>query len=287
MPAVLLEQLRAAGVNKTVIEDTLSDHDKTRLLEYLRRSHGAAESKTKITLTRKQTSEIKKADSTGKSRTIQVEVRKKRVFVKRESGDTTTLSAAEAQPASVDAHEVELREQEERRQDELAARQAAELAEKQEQERRLAEQREAETRAAEEQARAAAAAAQAPAATPVTTLHKPSVPGAGDKKAKKPVKQVTVWSDESAKKRTIKTRGGVPGASGWHSRGGGRHRAGSVAEAAPEHLATAEPMVREVHVPETITVAELAHKISLKATEVIKALMKLGQMVTINQVLDQ
>ena len=93
MPAVLLEQLRAAGVNKTVVEDTLSDHDKTRLLEYLRRSHGAAESKTKITLTRKQTSEIKKADSTGKSRTIQVEVRKKRVFVKRESGDTATLSS--------------------------------------------------------------------------------------------------------------------------------------------------------------------------------------------------
>jgi translation initiation factor IF-2 len=290
MPAVLLEQLRAAGVNKTVAEDTLSDHDKTRLLEYLRRSHGAAESKTKITLTRKQTSEIKKADSTGKPRTIQVEVRKKRVFVKRESGDTTTLTPAEALPTAVDAHEAEVREQEERRQDELAARQAAELAEKQEQERRLAEQREAEARAAEEQARAAAAAAaaqSAAAATPATTLHKPTMPGAGDKKGKKPVKQVTVWTDEGAKKRTIKTRGGVPGASGWHSRGGVRHRAGTQAEAAPEHVAAAEPTVREVHVPETITVAELAHKMSLKATEVIKALMKLGQMVTINQVLDQ
>jgi translation initiation factor IF-2 len=82
-PKVLLEQLRAAGVNKSVAEDTLTEQDKTRLLEYLRRAHGGGEAKQKITLTRKQTSEIKKADSSGKSRTIQVEVRKKRVFVKR------------------------------------------------------------------------------------------------------------------------------------------------------------------------------------------------------------
>jgi len=81
-PSVLLEQLRAAGVEKRVPEDALSEQDKSRLLEYLRRAHGSIEAKTKITLTRRQTSEIKKADSmTGKARTIQVEVRKKRVFV--------------------------------------------------------------------------------------------------------------------------------------------------------------------------------------------------------------
>ena len=84
-PQVLLEQLRAAGVNKKVAEDLLSEQDKTKLLEYLRKSHGAAEPKTKITLTRKETSAIRKADSSGKSRTIQVEVRKKRVFVKRDA----------------------------------------------------------------------------------------------------------------------------------------------------------------------------------------------------------
>ena len=65
-PKMLLEQLRAAGVNKTLAEDTLTEQDKTRLLEYLRKAHGAAEAKTKITLTRKQTSEIKKADASGK-----------------------------------------------------------------------------------------------------------------------------------------------------------------------------------------------------------------------------
>ena len=71
-PAVLLEQLRAAGVEKRAADDSLSESDKSRLLEYLRRSHGSAEPKNKITLTRKQSSEIiKKSDTSGKARTIQ------------------------------------------------------------------------------------------------------------------------------------------------------------------------------------------------------------------------
>jgi translation initiation factor IF-2 len=131
-PAVLLEQLKAAGVNKKLATDTLTEQDMTKLRDYLRKSHGsAAESKTKITLVRKQTSEIKKSDATGKSRTIQVEVRKKRVFVKREAGEGAP--AAEAAPAPVevvapppvDTHEQEVRDQEQRRQEELAAIQAA------------------------------------------------------------------------------------------------------------------------------------------------------------------
>src|SRR5215470_11568454 len=133
-PAQLLEQLRAAGVHKRVAEDVLSEQDKTKLLDYLRRSHGSAEPKNKITLTRKQTSEIiKKSDSSGKARTIQVEVKKKRIFVKREAEPGAPAPA-------IDAREAELREQERKRQEELAARQAAELAEKQERERKAAEQ---------------------------------------------------------------------------------------------------------------------------------------------------
>jgi len=285
-PKVLLEQLRAAGVNKTLAEDTLTEQDKTKLLDYLRRAHGAADGKTKITLTRKQTSEIKKADATGKSRTIQVEVRKKRVFVKREAGEGAPAPAAEPAPApTVDSRETELREEERRRNAALAERQAAELAEKQERERKVAELREAEQRAAEEQARAAAQAAAQPAAAD-TTLHKPKTAEAQEKKAKKPEKQVTIWKDESAKKRTIKTRGDVAGASGWHTPKGGRHR--HAEEVATKTLAApVEPLARELHIPETITVADLAHKMSVKAAEVIKVLMKLGQMVTINQVLDQ
>src|SRR2546421_10645000 len=133
----LHEQLRAAGVNKRVPEDSLTDGDKSRLLEYLRKTHGSAESKNKITLTRKQTSEIRKTDATGKYRTVQVEVRKKRVFVKRDPAEVTAAAvAAEAPPPSpaapsVDVRELELREEEARREQQLAELQAAELREKQ------------------------------------------------------------------------------------------------------------------------------------------------------------
>ena len=86
-PQLLLEQLRAAGVTKSDVVDTVTEGDKAHLLDYLRKMHGggAEEGKTKITLTRKQTGEIRKTDSTGKSRTIQVETRKKRTYVKRDA----------------------------------------------------------------------------------------------------------------------------------------------------------------------------------------------------------
>ncbi|HPA92122.1 MAG TPA: translation initiation factor IF-2, partial [Quisquiliibacterium sp.] len=94
------------------------------------------------------------------------------------------------------------------------------------------------------------------------------------------------WHEEGAKRRALKTRGDSGGASGWRSGSkGGRHR--DHRDEAPSGPMSNEPVVREVHVPETISVADLAHKMSLKATEVIKKLMQLGQMVTINQVLDQ
>ncbi len=296
-PSVLIEQLRAAGVEKRVAEDSLSEQDKARLLEYLRKSHGSVEPKNKITLMRKQTSEIKKSDAMGKARTIQVEVRKKRVFVKRDPSElAAAASAAEmpappaAEPAAAavpvrsagpDAKELQLREEEYRRQQQLSEIQAAELREKQERERRESEQKQAER-----------AAPGAPAgATPDTvgTLHAPKAgePKA-DKKAKK-VKQTTILRDDSARRRAIKTRGDMGGGvGGWHGRGGGRHRRSGAAVTGETPFAQpTEPVVRDIAVPETITVGELAHRMSVKAAEVIKALMKLGSMATINQVLDQ
>jgi len=282
-PSVLLEQLRAAGVEKRVPEDSLTDTDKSRLLEYLRRTHGSAEAKNKITLTRKQTSEIRKTDASGKYRTVQVEVRKKRVFVKRDPAEVTAAAvAAEAPPPpppAVDDKEIELREEEARRQQQLAELQAAELREKQERERKEAEQKAAE---------AAAAAANAAGPAAVTTLHAPK-PAADAKVEKKPkkAKPTTVLRDDSARRRTIKTRGDAGGGvAGWHARGGNRHRPAAGADAST-FAAPTEPVVREIPVPETITVGELAHRMSVKAAEVIKALMKLGTMATINQVLDQ
>ncbi len=279
-PSVLLEQLRAAGVHKRVAEDVLSEQDKTKLLEYLRKAHGSSEPKNKITLTRKQTSEIiKKSDASGKARTIQVEVKKKRVFVKRDAEPGAAADTSPSSAPAIDTREAELREQERRRQEELAARQAAELAEKQERERKLA--REAEQKPGE-------AKAPTPGAAD-TTLHKPKVAPGAEKKGAKKAKEVKVWKDESVKRRTIKTRGDVQGASGWHTPKGARHKtaAAPATEAAQQFSAPAEPVVREVMVPETITVGDLAHKMSVKAAEVIKVLMKLGSMATINQVLDQ
>ena len=101
--AALLEQLQSAGVSKKSPEDALTEADKERLLEFLRTAHGtsAAGERKKITLTRKSTSEIKQADASGKARTIQVEVRKKRVFVKRDDA-----SPAVEEPAGPSAEEL-------------------------------------------------------------------------------------------------------------------------------------------------------------------------------------
>src|SRR5450830_1904878 len=134
MPAdLLLTQLRSAGVEKSSESDPLSKEDKDRLLEHLRRVRGAAPEgeKKKIKLTRKETTEIKQADATGKSRTIQVEVRKKRTFVKRDEPAIEEAPVKAAAPV-IDQAEVERRAEEARRQAELIARQESDLREKQE-----------------------------------------------------------------------------------------------------------------------------------------------------------
>ncbi len=383
---VLLEQLKAAGVDKHAATDEISETDKEQLLLALRRAHGGDEApKRKLTLTRKQTTEIKQADATGKARTIQVEVRKKRVFVKRESAaDESGATAAELVPEAVviDEEQRRQRDQEETRQRELLERQAADLKEKQE---RLERERDREVAAAAEVARreedalreskhlaevnegpaegaaaseaksqaadAAKAAAdeaakaaeaarksaekqakarrsverevaelnramaerrkpqkKAPEAPPADaakagvtgTLHKAAGPAAeakgtaagAPKKHVKAEKLSSTWSEEANKRKGAKSprppAGGRTADRGWRgAKGGPRSRSGRGADSSASVAVSAEPIVREVHVPETITVADLAHKMSVKAAEVIKLLMKLGQMVTINQMLDQ
>ncbi|MEX0637675.1 MAG: translation initiation factor IF-2 associated domain-containing protein, partial [Burkholderiales bacterium] len=265
-PTVLLEQLRAAGVEKRAPDDSLTEGDKSRLLEYLRKSHGSVEPKNKITLTRKQTSEIiKKSDTSGRARTIQVEVRKKRVFVKRDPAELAAqestaqapppapVAAAPAGPAAptLDARERELREDEARRHEQLSALQAAEVREKQERERREAEQR-----AAEREAQVAIEKAQAqaqPGAAPAVegTLHAPRTGEAKPDKRPKKAKPTTTMRDDSVRRRTIKTRGDMGGGvAGWHARGGARHRGGVTAEQ-QTFSQPAEPVTREIAVPET------------------------------------
>ena len=333
MPAgALIEQLAAAGVAAKKEGDKLTEQDKTRLLDYLRKQHGAAaEPKKRITLTRKQTSEIKAPDSSGKARTIQVEVRKKRVLVRRdESGEPAPAAeevapvveaapveeppppveapvlmpapapatppapaAAPAATSHLSAAEIASREAESKKQQELFARQQEDIRRKQEDaERRKAKAEEAARVAAEAAAKAAAEAEAkaklAPGAKTEGTLHRPAAkPG---ERRDKPAKKATgpVFSEEAARKRALKLRGGDAAApstaAGWRQpKVGARHRD----EDGVETGTAAGPVVREIMVPETISVADLAHKMSVKAAELIKVLMKMGTMVTINQVLDQ
>jgi translation initiation factor IF-2 len=156
--ATLLEQLQSAGVAKATTDDALNDADKERLLDYLRTAHGTTGGeRKKITLTRKSTSEIKQADASGKARTIQVEVRKKRTFVQRD--DSTTEEQAQAAAAAEEA-ELVRREEEARAQADLMRQQEEELSEK----RRLREAEEQRVRADADAARVAAAEVAAKAA---------------------------------------------------------------------------------------------------------------------------
>lgn len=128
---LLIDQLKAAGVSKKASDDTLSEDDKTRLLTYLQEAHGHTDEKKKITLVRKQTSEIKKSDATGKARTIQVEVRKKRTFVKVDKAAEIVEpeKPVETTPQPIlNEGEVAKRRAEEERQSALLAKQAEEKA---------------------------------------------------------------------------------------------------------------------------------------------------------------
>ena len=152
-PELLLEQLRAAGVAKRDVTDELSETDKSRLFESLRAQRTQQE--RKISMTRKETSVIKQNDASGRAHTIQVEVRRKRVFVKNPQvlAEEQARMEAEARAEAARRAEEEAREAERRKAEEEARKKAAEEAERQ----RL----EAERRAAEERAEAARREAEA------------------------------------------------------------------------------------------------------------------------------
>ncbi|AEJ01866.1 translation initiation factor IF-2 [Nitrosomonas sp. Is79A3] len=329
LPAVLLEQLKAAGVKKALAEDSLTEQDKSQLLDYLRKTHGAAEIKSKVTLTRRQTSEIRKSDSTGRARTIQVEVRKRRVLTQPTTENIESAQVAIKSPdvisppvreAVIDAEQLALRSEEARKQAELIARQVEEI--KQKKARKKTEvtddinKKEEESKevtgetsvpakplpliSAETKDVTQSEAAkklepdqqtevQLPPGATDGTLHKPVVkPEEKADKKKKQAKQQVVWKDENTKKRGVKTRGDLSAGQGWRTR---RDKHSKPTHADDQNIhgfsAPTEPIVREIMVPETISVSALAQKMSVKAADVIKVLMKMGSMVTINQMLDQ
>ena len=294
----LLEQLASAGVKKDLTEETsLTEADKTKLLDFLKQSHGDGKSKSKITLKRRQTTEIKKSDSAGRSRTIQVEVRKKRVVVKKpepaveEKEAITVKDVAPSNDVSSDPKTTEQakRDLEAKRQAELRAIQAAEILQKEADKKKRQEKKDTAVQEAEAAKKEEIAAKSKPSEKKPAdkTLHSPITKDEAKKAIKKKANQARFEAE--SKKRGLKTRGdfvATGGRDSWRSGGKNRNRKNNQSgdntpAPAPEFVA------REIAVPETIAIAELAHKMSVKAAEVIKIFMKLGQMVTINQVIDQ
>lgn len=319
----LLQQLAEAGLKKNSVEDSVSNDEKMKLLEFLQRSHGKQGGGGKsITLKRKSVSELKLPGATGRtagtrggaSKTVSVEVRKRRTYAKPGEQDTAQLRAE--QEAERDALK---REAEERRRFEEEARQrAAEEKRKAEEEaRKQAEEdrRKAESDAAarrEAQAQEEKRKAEEEKKNPKTERKQPKFAEEPVAKAKVPVEAGPAEVEREAGKGSRPDKKRKPrgeGQPGKDDRGRGRYgrkelhvdstksglrkkksrHALQPAGAERKHgfeMPTA-PIVHEVRIPENITVGELAQQMAVKAGELIKALMGLGVMATINQTLDQ
>ncbi|GAB6389034.1 translation initiation factor IF-2 [Stutzerimonas marianensis] len=277
----LLQQMREAGLSHTSAEQVVTDNEKQALLAHLKSSHGAkVDEPRKITLQRKTTTKLK----VGGSKTISVEVRKKKTFVKRS-------------PDEIEAEKQ--RELEEQRAAEEAARQKAA-----EEARLLAEEeakREAERRAKEETV--VAATPEPVAQEPATPVVEPVAPAAPveERKKEEPRRSEKSRSDDDERRDrkqaqhrpSLKSkaplsrsvRSGEDDADGF--RRGGRGKSKLKKRNVHGFQSPTGPIVREVAIGETITVADLSQQMAIKAAEVIKFMFKMGSPVTINQVLDQ
>jgi translation initiation factor IF-2 len=296
----LLVQLDQAGIKVSGPDARISDDAKLELLTHLRRAHGSEDAggdgaPRKITLKRKTQSELKLASNQGRARTVNVEVRRTRNYIKRDvleerarvqqdEIESRKREAEEAARAASERAEAERRErerleaenrrrveeEESRRRAQEDARRAAEQRSRDDEARRTREREESERRVGERErplptpapaaVRERAAAPEAPAA-------------ADDKHTRYGRQELHVAGDVSSrykKKRRAKARMVPAAAEGKHG----------------FEMPTA-PVKREVGIGETVTVAELAQKMAVKATEVIKALMNMGVMATINQPIDR
>ncbi len=287
----LLAQLDQAGINVAGPEGVISEDAKLELLTHLRRSHGsgaagAGSAPARITLKRKTQSELKLASTQGRARTVNVEVRVKRTYVKRdvleeqnraqqEQLDAQRREVEEAQQAQQAKIEAERRERESL---ESANRRRAE--EEQARLRAIEEaRRQAEQRAQEETERQRRGGPEARREEPARPVHAPArdkaEPRAAEEERPKSAgrQELHIAGDVSArhkKKKRLKART-------------------APADSEPRHgfEKPTAPVKREVAIGATVTVADLAQKLAIKATEVIKVLMNMGVMATINQAIDQ
>ena len=313
----LLTQLNEAGLKKNGADELLKDAEKLKFLAFLRQSHGKAQGEDltnpkRVTLQRRTVSELKQGKTTGKAvKTISVEVRKKRTYVKRSELPETSeqrheveqarqaLEAQQKREAEALAAQLAQQQEEERQKAEAAERlrraESAALAAEQKRQSTVPEEPAAADQAAPippeplpaaqppaAKATDAAPAVAAPAPKPPAATPPPSIRGqaAGEdeRRARKKERDRTAEDGLGIDSLRTKTRVKKKLKSG---------RAAVIPESRHGFEKPTGPVVREVNVPDSISVADLAQRMSVKATEVIKTLMKMGVMATINQVLDQ
>src|SRR5262245_63527260 len=316
----LLVQLDQAGIKVDGPNARISDDAKLELLTHLRRSHGSGQegsAPNKITLRRKTQQEIKLASAQGRARTVNVEVRQKKTYIKRdvlqeqarqqqdevdarrrEADDAVRLEAErlEAERREHERMEAENRRriEEEANQKKRAAEEARQLAETQQRQREEQETREREAVAAREAAKAAAAAAPAPQPSPQRPARQDAAPTAAQRPAvavPPPAQQRPGRADNNQRpgSQSPDTRYGrqelhvVGDVSSRYKKKrrpgiGGRRPTGGEGDARHGFEMPTAPVVREVVIGETITVSELANRMAVKATEVITVLMNMGVM---------
>jgi len=283
----LITQLDEAGIKVSGADDVISDEAKMELLTHLRRAHGRVEdaaSPRKITLRRKSQSEIKLASQQGRARTVSVEVRRKKTYLNRtvleeeqrqrqevldKQRQAEEAVRAEAERREAEARDAELRERErleaeQRRKADEDARVRAEEETRRQQEQR--EREKAERERAEAERRTTAEAAR-PAKRAETSDGK-----GGTTKYGRQELHVAVDASARFKKKQAQR---------------GRRTVHVSVDAKHGFELPTAPVKREVQLPETITVGELAQRMAVKANEVIKTMMKMGVMATINQPIDQ
>lgn len=294
----LLVQLDEAGIKVKGADDTISDEAKMELLTFLRRSHGRGEQEAaprKITLKRKSQGEIKVATAQGRARTVNIEVRAKKTYLNR----SVLEEQARAQTDEVERHKDEAERQkhaeEERERAEIERAEAEKLAAEQRDRERLEQaarlEAEALAQAQAEARREADVRQRAEAELQLRATEKPKTPPAREagergRSERDPGatgrfqrEELHVSSDASARLKKKKQQ-----AQSSKSR-----RAMPVSVGAQQHgfEKPAAPVKYDVQIPETITVGELAQRMAVKANEVIKVMMNMGVMATINQPIDQ
>ncbi len=286
----LLVQLESAGITVTGPNDLISDEAKLELLSHLRRSHGEKDSggsgagaaaPPKITLKRKMTSELKLAGMQGRARTVNVEVRKKRTYVKRdvleeqarqqheETGgkqreleEQQRLERERQEAARLESERIEL-ENRKRIEDEAARKKAAEETRRAQEEQRARDESDKSRRPSE-----------APVVVERPARQTSDAAARGDRGTRYGRQELHVVGDASKRKKKKRVRERTTGS-------------GMAVEARHAFEMPTAPVKREVSIGETITAQEIAQKMAVKATEVIKTMMNMGVMATINQPIDQ